>query len=157
MAEMLLTSKFWLGVLWTLIRVVIGMFLSFVLGAISAVGAYLLPAVRRILGGPVIALKSVPVMSVIMLAILALPTDGVPVFVCFLMCYPVVYTNLLTGLDSVDLQLIEMCQVYKIDGKRRFFVLFWPAIRPYVKAALILITGLSWKTVVASEVFAVPR
>ena len=29
MAEMLLTSKFWLGVLWTLIRVVIGMFLSF--------------------------------------------------------------------------------------------------------------------------------
>ena len=157
MAEMLLTSKFWLGVLWTLIRVVIGMFLSFVLGAISAVGAYLLPAVRRILGGPVVALKSVPVMSVIMLAILALPTDGVPVFVCFLMCYPVVYTNLLTGLDSVDLQLIEMCQVYKIDGKRRFFVLFWPSIRPYVKAALILITGLSWKTVVASEVFAVPR
>ena len=157
MAEMLLTSKFWLGVLWTLIRVVVGMFLSFVLGAISAAGAYLLPAVRRILSGPVVALKSVPVMSVIMLAILALPTDGVPVFVCFLMCYPVVYTNLLTGLDSVDVQLIEMCQVYEIHGKRRFLVLFWPSIRPYVKAALILITGLSWKTVVASEVFAVPR
>ncbi|MBQ6948396.1 MAG: ATP-binding cassette domain-containing protein, partial [Firmicutes bacterium] len=87
----------------------------------------------------------------------ALPTDGVPVFVCFLMCYPVVYTNLLTGLDSVDVQLIEMCQVYKIEGKRRFQVLFWPSIRPYVKAALVLITGLSWKTVVASEVFAVPR
>ncbi|MBO5666976.1 MAG: ATP-binding cassette domain-containing protein [Firmicutes bacterium] len=133
------------------------MFLSFVLGAISAAGAYLLPAVRRILSGPVVALKSVPVMSVIMLAILALPTDGVPVFVCFLMCYPVVYTNLLTGLDSVDVQLIEMCQVYEIHGKRRFLVLFWPSIRPYVKAALILITGLSWKTVVASEVFAVPR
>jgi len=157
MGEMLTTGSFWRNALWTLARVAMGMVLSFVFGAISAAGAYLSPVVRRILSGPVVALKSVPVMSVIMLAILALPTDGVPVFVCFLMCYPVVYTNLLTGLDSVDVQLIEMCQVYKIEGKRRFQVLFWPSIRPYVKAALVLITGLSWKTVVASEVFAVPR
>ncbi|MBQ4576538.1 MAG: ATP-binding cassette domain-containing protein [Firmicutes bacterium] len=157
MGEMLITGIFWINALWTLLRVASGMVLSFVLGAISAAGAYFLPAVRRILSGPVVALKSVPIMSVIMLAILALPTNGVPIFVCFLMCYPVVYTNLLTGLDSVDPQLIEMCQVYGIYGKRRFLVLFWPSIRSYVKAALILITGLSWKTVVASEVFAVPR
>jgi len=157
MGEMLITGTFWINALWTLVRVASGMVLSFVLGAISAAGAYFLPAIRRILSGPVVALKSVPVMSVIMLAILALPTNGVPIFVCFLMCYPVVYTNLLTGLDSVDPQLIEMCQVYEIHGKRRFLVLFWPSIRSYVKAALILITGLSWKTVVASEVFAVPR
>lgn len=157
MGQMLLTASFWENAFWTLLRVVGGMILSFTLGAISAVGAYLIPSIRRILSGPVVALKSVPVMSVIMLAILALPTDGVPVFVCFLMCYPVVYTNLLIGLDSVDRQLIEMCQVYQINGKRRVWTLYWPSIRPYVKAALILITGLSWKTVVASEVFAVPR
>ena len=96
-------------------------------------------------------------MSVVLLAILALPTNGVPVFVCFLMCYPVVYTNLLTGLDSVDVTLIEMCQVYGVQGKRRFWTLYRPSIRPYTKAAMILISGLSWKTVVASEVFAVPK
>ena len=157
MGKMLLTPEFYRNVLWTMSRVLSGMILSFLLGAISAVGAYFLPVVRRILSGPVVALKSVPVMSVILLAILALPTDGVPVFVCFLMCYPVVYTNLLTGLDGVDSTLIEMCQIYGIYDSRRFKVLYWPSIRPYVKAALILITGLSWKTVVASEVFAVPK
>ena len=157
MGKMLTAGEFYLHVLWTMGRVLTGMAVSFLFGAVSAAGAYFLPPVRQILTGPVVALKSIPVMSVILLAILALPTDGVPVFVCFLMCYPVVYTNLLAGLDSVDIALIEMCQVYEIRGKRRIRVLYWPAIRSYTKAALVLITGLSWKTVVASEVFAVPK
>ena len=154
---MLFTVEFYENAVWTMGRVLGGMVLSFALGAFSAVAAYFSSTVRRILTGPVAALKSTPVMSVILLAILALPTDGVPVFVCFLMCYPVVYTNLLAGLDSVDSGLIEMCQVYGICGKRRFLALYWPSIRPFTRAALTLITGLSWKTVVASEVFAVPR
>ena len=157
LGQMALTGEFYVHVAWTMGRVLLGMAISFVLGAISAVGAYFLPAIRQILNGPVVVLKSVPVMSVVLLAILALPTNGVPVFVCFLMCYPVVYTNLLTGLDSVDVTLIEMCQVYGVQGKRRFWALYWPSIRPYTKAAMILISGLSWKTVVASEVFAVPK
>ena len=157
LGTMLFTAEFYENAVWTMGRVLGGMVLSFALGAISAVAAYVSSAVRRILTGPVAALKSRPVMSVILLAILALPTDGVPVFVCFLMCYPVVYTNLLAGLDSVDGGLIEMCRVYGICGKRRFLALYWPSIRPFTRAALTLITGLSWKTVVASEVFAVPR
>ncbi len=155
--KMAATRGFYADAAWTIGRVICGMALSFVLGSLCAVAAHFLPALRRLLTGPVTALKSTPVMSVILLAILAFPTDGVPVFVCFLMCYPVVYTNLLAGMDSVDRDLVELCQVYEINGKRRFLALYRPTLRPFVKAALTLIAGLSWKTVVAAEVFAVPR
>lgn len=157
MAQLAVSGEFYADVLWTMGRVLLGMGLSFLLGALFASASYFLDSVRHLLSGPVVALKSTPVMSVILLAILALPTDGVPVFVCFLMCFPVVYTNLLAGMDSVDSALIELCRAYNICGKRRFLALYWPSVRPFSRAALILITGISWKTVVASEVFAVPR
>lgn len=155
--KMVVTKEFYADVVWTIGRVICGMALSFALGSLCAVAAHFFSTLRRLLQGPVTALKSTPVMSVILLAILALPTDGVPVFVCFLMCYPVVYTNLLAGMDSVDRDLVELCQVYEICGRRRFLALYRPTLRPFAKAALTLIAGLSWKTVVAAEVFAVPR
>ncbi len=157
LGRMLLSAEFYVNAAWTMGRVVSGIALSLFAGSLLAAAAYLLFAVRQLCAGVMATLKSVPVMAVILLAILWLPTDGVPVFVCFLMCCPVVYTNLLEGLDNVEPALQEMCSVYGISGWRRLRVLYWPSLRPYLRAACVLATGLSWKTVVAAEILAVPR
>jgi ABC-type nitrate/sulfonate/bicarbonate transport system ATPase subunit len=72
------------------------------------------------------------------------------------MCYPVVYTNILSGLDNMDKEQLEMVRMYQVRGGAVLRHLYIPSVMPEITASLNLIAGLSWKTVVTAEIFAVP-
>lgn len=154
--EMAGTRQFYVNTAVTLGRVVGGIVLSFAAGAVFAVLAWFVPLVRLMLSGVVAAFKAMPVMSVILFAILCLASGLVPLFSCFLMCFPVVYTNLLTGLDSMEEDYLELARVYRLGFPKRMRCIYLPSVMPHMKAAMSLIAGLSWKTVVAAEVLASP-
>lgn len=156
LGEMLLTSDFYRNTAVTAGRVIGGIVLSFAAGSVCAVAAWLVPFIRLLLGGVAAAFKAMPVMSVILFAILCLVSGLVPLFSCFLMCFPVVYTNLLEGLDSIEPEYLELCRAYRITFRRRLRYVYLPSISANLKAAVSLIAGLSWKTVVAAEVLASP-
>ena len=156
LGEMILAADFYVNTAITVSRVLWSMALSFAAGGVSAVAAYFFPLVRAALGGIAAAFKAMPVMSVILFAILCLASGMVPIFAGFLMCYPVVYTNLLSGLDSMNPEHLELCKVYHINFSNRLKSVYLPSISPYLKAALSLIAGLCWKAVVAAEVLASP-
>ena len=155
--ELFFESSFYSDIGTTFYRVVIGVIISFVLGSLSALVAYFLPIVKELLTPFVVTLKSTPVMAVIILALLWFTKDNVPIFVCFLMCYPVVYTNILKGLQEVNKELLEMAFIFKVKQKYILKDLYLPQLRPYIESSLGMIIGLSWKVVIAAEVLAVPK
>ena len=112
---------------------------------------------KEILAVPASVIRSVPVMSVILIALLAMRSAGVPVFVCFLMCFPVMYTNILQGFESVPAEYRELAQVYRVEGGRYFAKIMIPASMGYIKAGLSLCAGLAWKSTVAAEVLSNPK
>lgn len=140
----------------TFYRVIWGIGISFFIGMLTAIGAHYSIIIRDFLKPLVIILKTTPVMAVIILALLWFTSSDVPIFVCFLMCYPIAYTNILTGLDHVDSQILEVAHVYRV---KKIYILkdvYMPHIKPYIAATLSLITGLAWKVIIAAEVLAVP-
>jgi ABC-type nitrate/sulfonate/bicarbonate transport system ATPase subunit/ABC-type nitrate/sulfonate/bicarbonate transport system permease component len=154
----LLTSAvFYRDVAATIFRCVIGILLSFISGFATALLAYRFSAVRSLLSLPVLIFKAMPVMAVIIFLLLCLTSGKVPVFVCFLMCYPVVYTNLLSGFDHISRQHLELAKLYRLNPGDLVAFIFIPSIMPEISASLNLIAGLSWKTVVAAEVLASPQ
>ncbi len=157
LGRLLVTQIFYRDVAATMSRVIEGIIISFAAGLGTAILAYLVFMVRDMLGFFINILKSTPVMAVIIFALLWLPSGNVPIFVCFLMCYPIVYTNVLAGLDSLNKQYIEMSQIYHIRKRDRVGSIYIPYVAPHIKSALSLTTGLSWKTVVAAEVLASPK
>ena len=96
-------------------------------------------------------------MAVIILALLWFTKNNVPIFVCFLMCYPVVYTSILKGLQEVNKDLLEMAYIFKVKQRYILKDLYLPQVRPYIESALGMIIGLSLKVVIAAEVLAVPK
>ena len=156
-SEMIVTEEFYVNVLATMERVFSGMMLSFITGLTSALLAHICVPFREIQKFFVVFLKSTPVMAVIIFAILWLTSGNVPVFACFLMCYPDVYTNVLTGLDSMDDSILEMSKVYDIKKITKYRYIYLPSVKPYIISAVSLISGLSWKTVVAAEVLSSPQ
>ena len=61
---------------------------------------------------PVLSMiRSVPVASVIILALVWIGRQQIPPFIAFLMVFPVVSTSVKTGLGSVDQELAELLQL----------------------------------------------
>ncbi len=150
-------GEFYLNILWTLIRCLSAMALSFILGSLCAWLAYRSVTVRSLLTLPVGFFKAVPVMAIIIYVILLVSADWVAVIVCFLMCFPIVYTNILTGLDAMPEEFLELAYIYDLTAAEKVRYIYIPGIRPYVMSAVHLITGMSWKAVVAAEVLSIPK
>ena len=65
-------------------------------------------------------LRSVPVASFIMLVILILKRDTLPVFICFIMVVPLVWSSVSMGLDSVPQKYKELVRAYRMAARRGF-------------------------------------
>ena len=106
---------------------------------------------------PVLTLiQSTPVMSVILLALIWFQTGGVPVFVAFLMSFPVIALNVGRGVREVDPLLVEMVTAFKLKGTRTLGRLYIPSLSPYLVAAASISVGLTWRVVIAAEVLSQP-
>ncbi len=157
LAGLIRTGDFWLNVLWTLLRTALGIVISFAAGAFFAVLASRSLPVREFLRLPVNFFKSIPVMAIIIYVILIVRSDSVAVVVCFLMCFPIAYTNILNGLEAMDPKNTELGAVLGLSGRQMRRYIVRPSLEPQIKTALSLITSMSWKVVVASEVLAIPK
>ncbi len=157
LVRLLGTGDFYLNVLWTVLRTVLGIAISFVLGVIFAFLADRSAPLREFLRLPVSFFKSIPVMAIIIYVILVVKSDWVAVVVCFLMCFPIAYTNILNGLEALDIKKTELGRMLKLSGRQMERFIVWPSLDTQIRTALSLITAMSWKVVVASEVLAIPK
>ena len=151
------TGKFYMDIGWTAARCIIAMVLSFAAGIPAAVVSYRSRAARSLLSLPVGFFKAVPVMAIIIYVILLAQSEWVAVIVCFFMCFPIVYTNILEGLDAMPLEYLEVGSVYGLSGLETAKYIYGPGLLPQMKAAVSLTAGLSWKAVVAAEVLSIPK
>ena len=157
LGELALTQGFWLSVAYTFYRVVLGLVISFVLGVLLAFLASKIGVLESLLRPLMATVKSTPVMSVIMLALVWFSSSFVPVFSCILLCLPIVYTNTLSGIRSVDKNLLEMAAVFKVKHRRVIQEIVIPSVLPHIYAAIAVCLGFSWKSVVAAEVLSSPK
>lgn len=156
LGQLVREAGFYIDAAWTVARCLIAMFLSFAVGIAAAWTAYKHRTAREFLKLPVSFFKSVPVMAVIIYVILLVSSDFVAVIVCFIMCFPIVYTNVLGGLDAVSGEYLEVAAVYGLTEAQKIRLIYIPSIRPNLNAALRLVCGLSWKAVIAAEVLSIP-
>ena len=151
------TKKFYMDIGWTAARCIIAMALSFAAGIPAAALSYKSDTARSILSLPVGFFKAVPVMAIIIYVILLAQSDWVAVIVCFFMCFPIVYTNILEGLDAMPSEYLEVGNVYGLSRLERAKYIYAPGLLPQMKAVIGLTAGLSWKAVVAAEVLSIPK
>jgi NitT/TauT family transport system permease protein len=128
-----------------------------VIGVVAGFAAGFSPPVMWLLQPWVTVIRTIPVMSVIILAIIWFRTDIVPIFVTFLMIFPIIYSNVLSGIKNVDKQLLEMAHMYRVKPRRIMTELYFPAILPYLMAGASNAMGITWKVIIAAEILSMPR
>ncbi|MGE5627527.1 MAG: ABC transporter permease [Solirubrobacterales bacterium] len=152
-----LKGYFWLSVLSSVGRVLVGLFLSIGIGILLGIAAGLNKYVEELLNPLLITIKSTPIMSIIILALVWFKSTNVAVFTAILVCFPIIYTNVLQGIKSVDPQLIQMANIYKVKDKYIIKDIYVPSIKHYIISGVLMCLGLGWKVSVTSEVLATPK
>ena len=149
-------GEFWLTLGRSILRVLAGIVSAVLLGIVLALLTHRSAALRALLSPLMTLVKSTPVASFIILALVWLGRDVVPLFIAALMVLPVVWANVSAGLDGIDPQLLELARVYRLPRGRVLRRITLPSVLPHLRAALCSALGLGWKAGVAAEVLTVP-
>jgi len=151
------TGAFWQSVFSSFGRILLGFALAATLGAVLAALAGLSRAVRVLLEPLMHTVKATPVASFVILALIFIRSTNLSVFISFLMVLPIMYTNVLAGIDAADRELLEMARVFRIGPLRTARSVYLSAIYPHFLSACTLALGMCWKAGVAAEVIGFPR
>lgn len=147
---------FWMDVLLSVSRIAEGFGLAVVLAAVLGVLSGLSPFLHALLSPLMTAVKATPVMSFIMIALFWFSSGQVPVFICFLMCFPMVWTPMVEGIRNVDRGLLEMSRLFRVSLPVRIRKLYIPSLLPFFTPACLNALGFGWKVGVAAEVLSHP-
>lgn len=150
------TPEFWLTVGRSVLRVLTGIALAALLGVLLALLTHRSALMTALLSPVMTLVKSTPVASFIILALVWLGRSVVPLFIAALMVLPVVWSNVSAGLQGVDPGLLELARVYRLPRTRVLRRIVWPSVLPHLRAALRSALGLGWKAGIAAEVLTVP-
>lgn len=149
-------AAFWQAVVSSLGRIGTGFVLAFSLGLLCGAGAYAWPLFGEWIAPVVTMIRTIPVASFVILALIWTGADGLSLVISFLVVFPMIYLHTLAGLRAADVQLLEMAEVFRI----RFFPKVWhiyrPALAPYLISACKTALGMCWKSGVAAEVIGTP-
>jgi len=154
--NLIVTRDFFLIILASIARGIAGFAISFVLGTIVGFFAGFNRIFYRIFEPFLVIIRSTPVMSVILIALIWFKASNVPVFASFLMSFPIVCTNVIEGIKNIDPKLTEMARVYKIRKSSIIGEIYLPSILPFLMAAISTSFGIGWKVVIAAEVLSQP-
>ena len=150
------TEAFWLATSRSILRVLAGLLSATILGVLLAALTEYSALARQLLSPVMTLVKSTPVASFIILALLWLGRDILPAFITALMVLPVVWANVSAGLSGRDRQLLELARVYRLPRRRVLRRITLPSVLPHFRAALRSSLGMGWKAGIAAEVLTVP-
>lgn len=147
---------FFRTILTSLMRILLGLAGSFILGLVLGVAAGIKERFADFMEPLITVIKSTPVMSFIILAMIWFKFSTVPIIICFLMCFPIIYSNIKEGISQTDKKLLDMAKLYKVKPTRVIYGIYLKSVKPYFYSAANICLGLGFKVTVAAEVLASP-
>ena len=155
LTELVPTLDFWGAIGYSLVRISAGFLLGVAAGTLLAALSARFRRVEELLAPALLAIKSIPVASFIILALILFSSKNLAVLISFLIVLPVLYTNLLSGIRAADPQLLEMARVFRVPARGIRYV-YLPQVLPYFRSACGSALGLCWKSGIAAEVIGMP-
>jgi len=155
--ELAADTAFWRSISFSVIRIIFGFILALILGVLlasitsksKALYILFLPALNII--------KSIPVASFTILALMWIVSHNLSVFISFVTVLPIVYFNTYEGIKNTDEKLLQMAKVFEVPVYKTILHIYLPLILPYVISAAASGLGFAFKAGVAAELIGLAR
>lgn len=152
-----LERSFYSAVINSIIRIMSGFIFGVLGGIVLAVFSNFAFTANNLITPMIVIIKTTPVASFIILALVWIDTTSIPTFISFLMVLPIVYANILQGMKNISKELKEVTAVFGFSFGKKIKYLYLPSLAPYFISAFCTSLGLAWKAGIAAEVLARPK
>ncbi|MBR0385020.1 MAG: ABC transporter permease subunit [Erysipelotrichaceae bacterium] len=153
---LIVTASFWQNVLATLLRIITGYAIGVIMAVILAVATCSSRLLDTLLSPVIRIVRTTPVASFIILALLWMGKTMVPALITVLMVIPVVWENICAQYAAADRSLLEMARAYRFSNWKIFRYIYVPSAMPGFLSGCVTSMGLAWKSGIAAEVLAQP-
>jgi len=154
--ELILTKSFWASTLSSLVHIFLGIIIASALGAAVAILTSRIPPVHSLLYPLIAVVRSTPIASFVILALLWIGKDNLSVFISSLIVFPVIWGNVGEGINNIDKNLVEVAKIYRFSHTKKLRRLYIPSLMPYFISGFRTSIGLAWKAGIAAEALARP-
>ena len=156
LGEILVSGEIWKHTGASLARIAVGFGGAVVVSLVLALAAFVSRGARTVVHDALAILNATSVFVWIVVSIIWFGLSAwAPIFTTFMITLPVVASNLVEGVESVDRRLLEMGDVYRLDGRTKFRAIVVPSTLPYLIAGMKIGFGLALKVSVVAEIFGV--
>lgn len=146
------SDTFYRSISATVLRGISGILLSL---ATALIAAFLFARYELLyeLFRPVLTImRSVPVISFILLALIFLDPEGIPLMIAFLTMFPLLAENLTKGILNLQPGLSLMADRFGITRKNKLIHIYYPQLKPFLFSGLASAAGFGWRAIIMGEV-----
>ncbi len=150
----LIRGEFYSHLLSTIIRVLLALGVSFIMGVFLAIISHLFEVVEKIMLPMLSIVRSLPIFAVLLIILVLASRVIAPIIVCVLSILPIVYSETLNYLNSISLKQKEMLKIYNVPLKNQIFSVYFKGYLPLLIKELASLFSFSLKLVVSAEILA---
>ena len=151
------TTAYWQSIGNTVVNILLGFFLSVIIGTVMAYVSFMIPSIKEFISIPFGIIRAVPVASFIILALLWVNSSKLHFLIALLMALPIIYFSVYESLGGADTKLLEMASLYQVPKFRQLIYLNIPVAFQASIPAYCNALALSWKAGIAAEVIGISR
>ena len=148
------TEEFYYSIGITCLRTLSGLVLSLlsamVVAWLMARHAWVSALFRPWLG----LMRSIPVISFILIALIFIHPEGIPLLIAFLTMFPLLTENLSQAFQHFRPGYNQMARLFHLSGYNRLTQIYYPQIKPYFFSGLSSAMGFGWRAIIMGEVLA---
>ena len=148
--------SFYLSVGATAGKVLIGFLIGLVTGTLLSVLSYRFSLVKDFLSPFVSVIKSIPVVSFIIIALIWAGSSNVTIIVSSVIAFPIFYKNILEGLTVTDKKMLDMAKVFQMKTSKKIRYIYLPSLSSHIKSAVSLAIGMAFRGGITAEVVGQP-
>jgi len=153
---LLKTQLFYICMMNSFIKIILGFMIAFVTGIIFATLANQFQLLKEFLSPLIYLMKALPVASFIILLLIWAGSKNLSVIISFIVVFPMIYIGTLEGFNNLDIKLLEMSKVFRMSWIKKARYIYAPEIFPYIISNCKIALGMCWKAGISAEVIGLP-
>lgn len=152
MSNQIIESSFYKIVGLSILRMIVGIIYSFMFSFVIALLTDRYNFLYKIFEPIETLLKTIPNISYIIIALIWLGQEGSVTLVCFLVVFPIMYTNISLGLKMKDSELNDVAQIFPETYFETLIKVTIPLLLPQLIIAIKSSISLGFKVAIMAEI-----
>lgn len=136
----------------TLGKLVTVMIIVILLSSLLAILSFRYKIFKELITPYINIIKAIPTVVLILIVLIWYNANVVPIIATIVIILPILYDNILNGINSIDKNLIKMNSIFRVSKKRTFFKLYLPAVYYNIAGGIHSLIGLAFKVTIAGEI-----